>query len=311
MKITLNLATRPYADQGPAIRQLRIGMAVLAVLLLLLGWGLLHFHQSALRTQAQEDAVDRAIAKIQHEQQGYQAQMQQPANAKVLTQAQFLNQLFEEKSFSWTACMEDLEPVLPAGVQVTAIEPVRDKNGDLTLRLRIAGPRERSVEMLRNMEGSRRFVSPRIVGENAENSSAQGDLQPVSAASRVTFEVLAEYSQASLDERKAAIAAQKRQHPAASALPLAQASPRPIYHPPIPARMPGQVPGQVPGQIPGQPQALTPVQPGIPPGARTPMQRPGMSNPAQIQHNPAIFRELRQNNGQQPPQPIQNPGDPQ
>src|ERR1035438_9794072 len=102
MRITLNLATRPYADQGPALKQLRIGMAVMVVLLLLLGLGMMHFHQNALRMAAQEDVVDRAIAQIRREELGYQAQMQQPANAKVLTQARFLNQLFEEKSFSWT-----------------------------------------------------------------------------------------------------------------------------------------------------------------------------------------------------------------
>ena len=87
-------------------------MAVLAVILIGLGFGLMHFHQSALRMAAQEDAMDRAIAAKQHEEQGYRAQMQQPANARVLQQAQFLNELFDEKSFSWTAAMEDLERVL-------------------------------------------------------------------------------------------------------------------------------------------------------------------------------------------------------
>ena len=212
MRITLNLATRPYADQGPAVKQLRIGMAALAVILAGLGLGMLHFHQAALRIVAQEDALDQSIDKIESEQRGYQVQMQQPANARVLTQAQFLNSLFDEKSFSWTAAMEDLERVLPSGEQVTAIEPIRGKTGQLTLRLRVSGPRERSVEMVRNMEHSRRFLSPRVTGENAENSSAQGDLQPVSAASKVTFEVLAEYNPATLDERQEEIAAQKRKH---------------------------------------------------------------------------------------------------
>src|SRR6202161_3674397 len=103
MKITLNLASRPYADQGPALKRLRIGMAALAVVLIALGFGLMHFHQSALKMAAQEEAISRSIANVRQEQQGYQAQMQQPANARVLTQAQFLNGLFEEKSFSWTA----------------------------------------------------------------------------------------------------------------------------------------------------------------------------------------------------------------
>jgi len=100
MRITLNLATRPYADLGPALKQLRIGMAVLGVILIGLIFGLLHFHQAAVRMAAQEQALDQAVAKVRQEETGYQAQMQQPANARVLTQANFLNGLFDEKSFS-------------------------------------------------------------------------------------------------------------------------------------------------------------------------------------------------------------------
>src|SRR5580698_8380371 len=214
MKITLNLATRPYADQGPAIKRLRIGMAVLAVVLIALGYGLMHFHQSALRMAAQEDAINREIAAKQHEELGYRAQMQQPENARVLQQAQFLNGLFEEKSFSWTAAMEDLERVLPAGVQVTALEPTRAKDGRLTLHLRVSGQRERAVELVRDMEHSKRFAAPRISGENTENS--QGALQNVRDSGKVSFEVQVEYNPATLEERRAEIATQKRFRPAAN-----------------------------------------------------------------------------------------------
>jgi type IV pilus assembly protein PilN len=264
MRITINLATRPYADQGPALKRLRIGMAALAVVLIALGFGLMHFHQSALRMAAQEEAVNRSIASVRQEQQGYQAQMQQPANARVLKQAQFLNGLFEEKSFSWTAAMEDLERVLPGGVQVTAIEPVRGKDGRLTLRLRVSGQRERSVEMVRNMERSRRFASPRIAGENADTSS-QGDLQAVRDAgissNKVTFEVLAEYNPATLEERKAEIAAQKHPHSGldsgSNVTPKRQRIPRqPSAYGAAPSSTPGTNPRRRPGpaQTPQSPQ---------------------------------------------------------
>jgi type IV pilus assembly protein PilN len=162
---------------------------------------------------AQEDAINQSISRIRQEQRGYEVQMQQPANARVLKQAGFLNGLFDEKSFSWTAAMEDLERVLPGGVQVTAIEPTRGKDGRITLRLRVSGERERSVEMVRNMEHSRRFILPRIAVENAETNS-QGSLQPVREAAsngKVSFDILAEYNPATPDERKAEIAAQR--HP--------------------------------------------------------------------------------------------------
>jgi len=291
MKITLNLATRPYADQGPAIKRLRIGMAVLAGLLVVLGLGLMHFHKAALRMQAQEAELDQSIARIGQEQNGYQRQMQEPDNARVLQQAEFLNDLFEEKSFSWTAAMEDLERVLPAGVQVTAIEPDRGKDGRLTLRLKISGQRERSVEMVRNMERSPRFTNPRVAGENAETNNSLGDLQQVHDAAKVSFDVLAEYNPATLDERKAEIAAQKRHPVAASAGAGAagRAQPavtRPPFAQPIPQTGPGTGFIPSPGQVPGQ--GMGP-QPGTPPAGQYPgirRNRPPGSLPPPTQGGP-------------------------
>lgn len=203
MRITLNLATRPYADLGPAIKRLRIGMAALAVLAIGLGFGLRAFHQKAEEARAHDHSLDGSIARINMERQGYQNLMHQPDNAQVLMQAQWLNQLFDEKAFSWTLAMEDLETVLPPGVQVSTIEPVRAKDGHITLRLRVIGPRDRAVDLVRNLEHSRRFLLPRIVGENSESSGAANErLQPVSASNRVNFDLLAEYNPASPDERR-------------------------------------------------------------------------------------------------------------
>lgn len=239
MKISLNLATRPYADQGPALKRLRIGMAVLAVLLIGIGFGLMHLHQAALRMAAEESKVNRAIAGIRQERQGYEAEMRQPANARVLQQAGFLNTLFDEKSFSWTAAMEDMERVLPAGVQVTVIEPLRDKDGRLTLHLRVSGQRERAVEMVRNMERSPRFLAPRISGENTESNSPNS-FQQVQDTGRVNFDILAEYNPATLEERKKAIAEQKRVQPQPRFASMPQ--PLPVVRPPI-AQQPVQRPG--------------------------------------------------------------------
>ena len=273
MKITLNLATRPYADQGPAIKRLRIGMAVLAVILIGLGFGLMHFHQSALRMAAQEDTINRAIAAKQQEEQGYRAQMQQPANARVLQQAQFLNGLFEEKSFSWTAAMEDLERVLPAGVQVTALEPARAKDGRLTLHLRVSGQRERAVELVRDMERSKRFAAPRITGENTENS--QGALQTVRDSGKVSFEVQAEYNPATLEERRAEIATQKRTRRPGSAGSTGEQTPGMVE-----TRQPYMQPASQP-----QPGPVQPVHHGVPGRAMGPggVGRPGPPpNPGQL-----------------------------
>jgi type IV pilus assembly protein PilN len=267
MKITVNLATRPYADQGPAIKRLRIGMLVLVGLLLVLGFGWFHFHEKALEMNAREARQDAAILRIQQEQAGYQRQMQQPANARVLEQAVFLNGLFDEKAFSWTAAMEDLERVLPAGVQVTAIEPVRAKDGRLTLRLRISGLRERSVEMVKNMERSPRFAAPRISGENADTSQNQnqGGVQNAALPNRVSFDLLAEYNPATLEERKAELAGQKRMK-AEVVAPAAPVS-RPGYIAPNPQ------PAGAQGGMRPRPR-FVPGQPAVAPQAQEPEDEP-------------------------------------
>jgi type IV pilus assembly protein PilN len=205
MRITLNLATRPFADIGPAIKRLRIAMGLLALLAILLGVGLRAIHHEAELARAHDHSLDGQIAKITQEQQTDRALMNQPDNQGLLKQAAVLNQLIDEKAFSWTLAMEDLETVLPGGVQVTALEPARQKDGHIAVKLRVVGPRDRAVDLVRNLEHSRRFLLPRIVGENAEaNDKAGQRIEPVSAQDRVEFELAADYNPATPEERKAA-----------------------------------------------------------------------------------------------------------
>jgi type IV pilus assembly protein PilN len=204
MRITLNLATRPFTDFGPAIKRLRIGMAVLVALCLLFVLGLHLFDSQAAEARAREHSLDGAIARVQAERQQAQAFMQQPDNAQLLIQAEFLNERFDEKAFSWTLAMEAMETVLPAGVQVTSLEPTRSKDGHITVELRVLGPHDRSVELVRNLEHSRRFLQPRIEGESAESSTGLNQQQaPVSASNRFEFEIFADYNPPAPGERAA------------------------------------------------------------------------------------------------------------
>jgi type IV pilus assembly protein PilN len=249
MRITLNLATRPFADLGPAIKRLRIAMAVLAVIAIGLGLGLRAFHHKADIARARDHSLDGQIARLTQERQGYQAMMQQPANAQVVTQATALNQLFDDKAFSWTLAMEDLETVLPGGVQVSTLEPVRAKDGHITLHLRVIGPRDLAVKLVSNLEHSKRFLLPRIVGENAESTGGPGErLEPVSASNRVDFDLLAEYNPASLGELKTGRKPSAASDDSNSAI-ARHTGPTHL----TPAHRPGRIPSTGPGQhaVPG------------------------------------------------------------
>jgi type IV pilus assembly protein PilN len=228
MRITINLATRPFTDLGPIFKRLRIAMIVFAVLSIGLGFGLHALHSKAEAARARERAIDDQIARINNERQGYMAMMRQPDDAQVLEQAGTLNQLFDEKAFSWTLAMEDLETVLPGGVQVTTLEPIRDKDGRITLHLRVVGPRDKAVELVQNLEHSRHFLRPAIVGESSENTGGPGSpLEPVSATNKVNFDLLTEFNPATLGEKPAVLkAAPAEDSEAASSAP----APAPASH---------------------------------------------------------------------------------
>jgi type IV pilus assembly protein PilN len=263
MRIALNLATRPFADLGPAIKRLRIAMGVLILIAICLGLGLRALHQKAEEARARDHSLDGEIARIAQERQEYQNLMRQPANEQLLKQTDALNHLFDEKAFSWTLAMEDLETVLPGGVQVSTIEPVRAKDGHITLHLRVIGPRDRAIELVRNLEHSRRFLLPRIVGENAEATGGPNErLEPVSASNRFDFDLLAEYNPAAPGERRPA-----------RALETAAAAGNPAIHPALVRPASGLV--QRPGRPPytGSPQ---PVMQGLKPNpALYPHRTPG------------------------------------
>lgn len=202
MRISLNLATRPFTDIGPAVRRLRIAMGVLAFVCILFGLGLHFLDNRAAAARAREHAVDSQIARIQAERQRAEDVMHRPDNAQLLEQAQALNQIFDQKSFSWTLAMEAMETVLPQGVQVSAIEPVRGKDGHIALHLRVVGGHDRAVELVRNLEHSRRFLQPRIVNESAETSDTPNHRpDPVSPSNRFAFDLLADYNPPTREER--------------------------------------------------------------------------------------------------------------
>jgi len=127
--------------------------------------------------------------------------MHEPANAAVLARAHFLNAQFLRKSFSWTAVMMDLETVLPTGVQVTSIDPQTTPDGEVMIRLRVSGDRGRAVQLVRNLERSKRFRAPRLTGEasqtkeNAQNNSQNNNFAMANnnAPPAVEFEILASY----------------------------------------------------------------------------------------------------------------------
>jgi len=195
MRISINLATRPFIELRPRFARLRLAMVALVVVAVALGFWLHALNGRAKVAQAQMNALKAKTQQFQQERQANEARMRQPQNMAVLERSQFLNELFANKSFSWTAVMMDLERVLPVGVQVTSIEPVITKEGEVNIRLRVSGERDRAVQLVRNLETSQRFVAPRLASEAAEKQQ-EGNRNGMQATlpGAVEFDILSGYN---------------------------------------------------------------------------------------------------------------------
>jgi type IV pilus assembly protein PilN len=194
MRISVNLATRPFVELRPFFARLRILMGVLAVAAIALIIVSHSMQKKLNRAQAQMDRLKGQTATAQQEKLHNEQRMRQPTNAAVLARSHFLNALFLTKSFSWTAVMMDLENVLPVGVQVTSIEPQITAEGDVIIHLRVSGDRDRAVQLVRNLERSKRFLVPHINSESSQAKEANGASLPPGATPAVEFEILANYN---------------------------------------------------------------------------------------------------------------------
>ena len=262
MRVSINLATKPFANLGPTLHRLRIAMGSLAVIILGLWIGLHLLHGRADKVRAQERTLDVDINRYNQEQQQYRGLVAQPENAAVIDQAGALNALIDRKAFSWTLAMEDLETVLPGGVQVTTLEPIVDKkDGHVVVHMRVVGPRNSEVSLVANLEHSRRFLQPRIIGESAESASSANpnqQLEPVSASNRENFDLLADYNPGTAKERAQAAKNRHEKHgentdqylpPARRAAPPAR-----VMRPPVQRDIPGAPRSIPPNPLPEGPQ---------------------------------------------------------
>ena len=202
MRVHVNLASRPFVELRPFFLRLRIIMGALVALGLGIAIAAHMLSARAARQQLELDRLRNLTIAAQESKLHTEQRMRDPVNARILDRAHFLNTLFLRKSFSWTAVMMDLENVLPNGVQVTSIEPQIAPTGDVVIRLRVGGERANAVQLVRNLERSRRFLQPRLVGEASQAKENGPGLRPAPGVGPqaptgppgVEFDILADYN---------------------------------------------------------------------------------------------------------------------
>jgi hypothetical protein len=147
------------------------------------------------KTVRLKDALlDNTLARDSSDLRRYRDVMQRPDNVLLAARIAALNRLLDEKAFSWTLLMRDLAGLIPSQVQISTMQPVRAKDGQLAVQMHIIGPRMHVLEFLEHLEGSPSFGYPRLVRESAQDASS-GTNNAIGLSDAVTeeFEIEAEY----------------------------------------------------------------------------------------------------------------------
>jgi type IV pilus assembly protein PilN len=168
MRVDINLASQAYEDARVFWLRWGGGLVALGILTLLLfimtvnGWvGARKDRQLIRQYEAQSAARDKEKADAQ-------ALLNLPQNSSTRDRSQFLNDLFQRKSFSWTKAFEDLEQLMPPRLHVVSIHPELAPDNELEIKLIVAGDtREHALDLVSKMEASQHFHETYIEEENS------------------------------------------------------------------------------------------------------------------------------------------------
>ncbi len=157
LRRNLNLSSFPFVNNR---KFYLVSSFLLGVLVVVSYWNAgqyLKVHSRKMEMdRVLEDARQR-IDKLEGEERQIRNRLLRPETADFLETVEFVNQLIDRRTFSWTQLLNDLEQVVPRNVQVVSVRPriVRDEFGvEITANARSS---EDYVGFLANLETSRKF----------------------------------------------------------------------------------------------------------------------------------------------------------
>jgi Tfp pilus assembly protein PilN len=179
-----NLSTRPfYNERG-------VHGAILAVALVVAAFTIFNLTQIVLLTRRYSDFSGRAAAAESRagELRAHAAQTRQAIDTSQLdsvsSAAREVNDIINQRLFSWTDLLTRLEETLPDDVRITSLRPRVERDGTVTIQMTVAGVSVDDIEQfMANLEQTTAFsdVFP-LQDERGEGGVVQATLEGKYAA---------------------------------------------------------------------------------------------------------------------------------
>jgi hypothetical protein len=175
MKLRLNLATRPQANNRPFVVGAVVAGALAFVALLLLAHSAYTSWVARRDLRAEVTRWESQIRVDQARHEELESYFRGPNARTVIDRSAFLNSLIAERSFPWTQILTDLGRTLPPGVRVISISPHLD-NGRAQVTLQVgAASDEGKLQFLEAIENSRAFSGLVVKSEHHPDQQLSPD----------------------------------------------------------------------------------------------------------------------------------------
>lgn len=169
MRVNINLASRKYEDVRRFFVFWTTTLTLLAFCALVLAFLAYLKHSDVVRAARETSDLQTKIAALTRQRSELMAFENRPENRDVTQQKQFWNTEIMRRTFSWTLLFNDLQKIMPARVYVNSVQPELTPDGRLKLKLLISGEtQDDTVELIKRMESSSRFHSPRPTFQSVE-----------------------------------------------------------------------------------------------------------------------------------------------
>lgn len=158
--IHLNLASRPYRDYRPVYA---VVVAVSLVTAFLMLNNVETFYRYINETRATRSKIEALEAQAQRETESRRVlehRLRGLDLATLDTRTRFINENLEQRAFSWSTLLDELESVLPDDVRLLTIAPSFE-NGSILLSLQLQSrSAEGMIETINRMHADPQFSEP-------------------------------------------------------------------------------------------------------------------------------------------------------
>jgi len=158
MKIDINLSSRPFVNYR---KFYLLAGFLLGLFLIVSSWNFSAYRSSHERRKVFVESLSNDQMRLEamgKEEEKLLRSLQTAETSDFLDRVEYINQIINRRTFSWTRLLNDLEKMTPPNLQLASIKPqVRGK--DLVIEIVVKGRNtQEMIQFVLNLENSGKFI---------------------------------------------------------------------------------------------------------------------------------------------------------